>query len=159
MPVRKLITWIQGWSTTFSWIALLASIANVSANAIASVAAANYPDFSVQQWQIVLIMLCSLVAVGLLNLYLFRVIPWLECVAGLLHIILWIVFMVVLLTLADRHSTDFVFFQGSTLSGWDSGTAFNIGNQASSWCFVCFDFMSHIAEVRFCLSDLLHAGC
>lgn len=146
MQVRKIITWIQGWSTTFSWIALLASVANVSANAIVSVAVANNPDFDVKQWHIVLIMLACLVGIGLLNLYLFQVIPWIECVGGLLHIILWIVFIVVLLTLADRHTTDFVFFQGSTLSGWNSAAAFNIGNQASSWCFVSFDFISHISE-------------
>ena len=160
MPVRKFLTWIQGWSTTFSWIALLASISNVTANAIVSVAVANNPSFDVKQWQIVLIMLGCLVGIGLLNLYLFRVIPWIECVAGLLHIVLWIVFIVVLLTLADRHSSNFVFFQGSTLSGWNSAAAFNIGNSASSWCFVSFDFISHIAEVsiripRFLLSGLL----
>lgn len=147
-PVRKFVTWIQGWSTTFSWIALLASISNVSANAIVSVAAANNPGFDIKNWQIVLVMLACLVGIGLLNLYLFQAIPWIECVAGLLHVILWITFIVVLLTLADRHSTHFVFFQGSTLSGWDSAAAFNIGNQASSWCFVSFDFISHISEVR-----------
>lgn len=150
--VRKFVTWIQGWSTTFSWIALLASISNVVANAIGSIAEANNPNLAVQQWQIVLIMLASLVAISLLNLYLFRLIPWIECVAGLLHVFLWIVFIAVLLTLADRHSTDFVFFQGSTLSGYNPAIAFNVGNQASSWCFVSFDFISHIAEVTL-------AGC
>lgn len=94
-----------------------------------------------------LLMLACLVTFGLLNLYLFRAIPWIETIAGVLHIVLWVVFMAVLLTLADRHSTDFVFFQDSTLSGWDSAAAFNIGNQASSWCFVAFDFMSHVTEV------------
>ena len=97
------MTWIQGWSTTFSWIALLASISDVIANAIGSVVEANNPNFTVQQWQIVLIMLAILVGISLLNLYLFRVIPWIECVAGLLHIFLWIVFIAVLLSLADRH--------------------------------------------------------
>lgn len=89
-----------------------------------------------------------LIALGLLNMYAFWLIPWIELIAGLLHVILWIVYAVVLLTLAPRHSTRFVFLEKANASGWTSDfVSFNLGIILLSWGFVGYDAMAHISEV------------
>lgn len=82
-------------------------------------------------------------------MYAFWLIPWIELLAGLLHIVLWIIVATVLLTLAPRHSADWVFFEKSNLSGWDNDfVSFNLGIILITWGFVGFDASVHIAEVR-----------
>ena len=134
---RRFITWVQGWITWFSWISLLAGVINIAANIIVTLVGAQYPTYVSQGWHVTLIMYALLIVLGLMNQYLFWIIPWVELVAGLLHIILWIVFVSVLLTLAPRHSAEFVFTAKSELSGWtDHFVSFNLGMILGSWGFV-----------------------
>lgn len=95
---RRFVTWLQGWITWFSWIALLAGITNIAANVTTVIVGASYPDYVAQGWHTILIMYAFLIALGLLNMYGFWLIPWIELLAGLLHIVLWLVYAVVLLT-------------------------------------------------------------
>ncbi|KIX04956.1 uncharacterized protein Z518_05828 [Rhinocladiella mackenziei CBS 650.93] len=144
---RRFITWIQGWITWFSWISLLAGVVNIAANMIQTLAIANYPSYVPENWHVVLIMYALLIVMGLLNMYAFWIIPWVELVAGLLHIILWIVFVSVLVTLAPRHTADFVFLEKSALSGWTNEyVSFNLGMLTITWGFVGFDGAVHMSE-------------
>jgi choline transport protein len=145
---RRFITWLQGWVTWFSWVALLAGIINICANVTTVIVVASYPDFVVKGWHTVLVMYAFLITLGVLNMYAFWLIPWLELLAGVLHIVLWIVFAVVLLTLAPQHSSEFVFFEKGNLSGWNSDFAsFNLGIVLITWGFVGFDAVAHVSEV------------
>lgn len=133
---RRFITWMQGWLTWFSWISLLAGVVNIGTNQITTMAAVQY-GYTPQNWHTVLVMYAMLIAIGLINVFAFRIIPWLEMVAGILHIFLWIVFLVVLLTLAPKHSADFVFLSESQLSGWTNPyVSFNLGMVLVTWGFV-----------------------
>ena len=134
---RRLITWMQGWITWFSWIGILAGVINVFANITTTLASTAHPEYIVQGWHTVLIMLVFSIVMGLVNMYLFWIIPWLELVAGLLHIVLFVVFASILITLAPWHSTHFVFNQKSNLSGWDNDfVSFNLGMVLVTWAFV-----------------------
>ncbi len=106
---RRPITWFQGWITWFSWIATTAGVANVIANIVITLASVQYPNYVSKGWHAVLIMHGFLIILGLTNQYAFWIIPWAEMAAGILHITLFIVFAVVLTTLGQRHTTDFVF--------------------------------------------------
>ncbi|KAF2217704.1 hypothetical protein CERZMDRAFT_63866 [Cercospora zeae-maydis SCOH1-5] len=144
---RKFVTWLQGWITWFSWIALLAGVTNIASNCMMVIVVANHPDYVVKGWHTILVMYGFLVALGLLNMYGFWLIPWIELVAGLLHVVLWIVYAVVLLTLAPRHSSEFVFLEKANASGWTSDfVSFNLGIILLSWGFVGYDAMAHISE-------------
>lgn len=133
---RKFITSVQGWITWFSWISLLAGVSNVVANTLTTIVSAQY-DFTVKGWHTVMVMYGLLVSQGLLNMYFFWLIPWVELVAGLLHLILFIVFGSVLITLAPRHSAEWVFLEKSNLSGWnDDFVSFNLGIILCTWSFV-----------------------
>jgi choline transport protein len=134
---RRFITWIQGWLTWFSWISLLAGVVNIGANQITTLVAVAHPDYTVQQWHTVLIMYATLIAMGLINMYTFWLVPWLELVAGLLHVALWLIFAAVLLAMASRSSADWVFTEKANLSGWnDDFISFNLGMVLVTWGFV-----------------------
>lgn len=134
---RRAITWVQGWVTWFSWIAITAGTANVVGNIITTLLTVQYPDYVSKPWHVVLITHGFLIVLGLMNQFIFWIIPWVEMVAGLLHIILFIVFATVLATLGQRHSTDFVFFTKANASGWnDDFVSFNLGIILITWGFV-----------------------
>lgn len=153
---RKFITWMQGanprlttlwqetrlttsigWVTWFAWISLLAGVANTTANMIQGLASLNYPEYEPQQWHLTLIIIGMLVVEALMNMYTFWLIPWLELLAGVLHICLLVVFVVVFVALAPRHSAEYVFFTTTSASGWNNTFAsWNIGLLTPAWGFV-----------------------
>lgn len=72
-----------------------------------------------------------------MNMYTFWLIPWIELFAGILHVIMFIIFVAVLLSLAPRHPSDFVFFNNQSASGWDNGyVSWNLGLLTPVWGFV-----------------------
>lgn len=145
--LRRPITWVQGWVTWFSWIAITAGTANVIGNIVTTLISVQHPNYVSKSWHILLIMYGFLIVLGLLNQFAFWIIPWVEMAAGLLHIILFVVFVVVLTTLGQRHSSDFVFFEKSNLSGWNNDfVSFNLGIILITWGFVGFDGAIHMSE-------------
>ena len=78
-----------------------------------------------------------IIFLALLNAYAFRIVPWIELLSGVLHIILWIVFAAVFLGMAPKHDANFVFFEKAMLSGWNSEfVSFNLGIILVTWAFV-----------------------
>jgi amino acid transporter len=107
------------------------------ANVTLTIVGANYPDYVSQSWHTILIMYAYLLVFGLMNMYAFFLVPYIELMAGFLHIIGWLIFVVVLLTLAPRHTNDFVWFEKANSSGWDSDfVSFNLGIILITWGFV-----------------------
>lgn len=104
---------------------------------IQGLATLNYPDYVPERWHLTLIILAMLVVEGLMNMYTFWLIPWIELLAGILHVVLFIVFVVVLVALAPRHSPEFVFLKGASGSGWTNDfVSWNIGLLTPTWGFV-----------------------
>lgn len=127
----------------------MASITNVAANVTMVIVTANNPAFVVQGWHTVLVMYAYAIALGLINMYAFWLIPWIQLMAGILHIMLWLTCVIVFLTLAPKHSTDFVFESKAEMSGWtDEFVSFNLGAVLITWAFVGFDAAAHLSEVR-----------
>ncbi|KAJ5592834.1 Amino acid/polyamine transporter I [Penicillium hordei] len=143
---RKFITWMQGWVTWFAWISILAGVANTTATMIQGLASVNYPEYEPKQWHITLIIIGMLVIEALMNMYTFWLIPWIEMLAGILHICLLIVFLVVFTALAPRHTPEFVFLHTQSTSGWAKFPAWNIGLLTPVWGFVGFDGAVHMSE-------------
>jgi len=128
---------MQGWITWFAWVSTLAGCANITAFAMQSLIVANYPAYEPQAYHVTLIIFAMLIVLGLMNMYTWFLIPWIELMAGILHIVLFIIFVVVLVTLAPRHSAQFVFLQQESTSGWTNQfVSFNLGLLTPSWAFV-----------------------
>jgi hypothetical protein len=123
--------------TWFAWISPLADVANTTANMIQGLAILNYPEYEPQRWHLTLIIIGMLVVEALMNMYTFWLIPWLELLAGVMHICLFVIFLVVLVALAPRHSADYVFLTTTSASGWNNTIAsWNIGLLTPAWGFV-----------------------
>jgi choline transport protein len=133
----QLFVFIVGWITWFAWISLLAGVANTTANMIQGLAIVNYPDYVPERWHLTLIIFAMLIFEALMNMYAFWLIPWVELLAGMLHILLFVVFVVVLAALAPRHTADYVFLNTQSASGWtNSFVSWNIGLITPTWGFV-----------------------
>ncbi|KAG9773930.1 Choline transport protein [Exophiala dermatitidis] len=145
---RRFITWMQGWVTWFAWVSALAGSTSGLAALMQSQIADNMPSYIPERWHLTLIMWALLISVGLMNMYIFWLIPWLELTAGIMHVILFIIFVVVLVTLAPRHDSHFVWFSETIQSGWDrsSAVAFNLGMLVPAWGFIGFDGVVHMSE-------------
>lgn len=123
--------------TCFAWVSTLAGVANTSAYTLQSLVAANYPDYEAERWHVTLLISALLVVGGLLNVYAWRSIPWIETLAGILHIMLFVIFMVALVALAPKHTASFVFTKPASYSGWNNRfVSFNLGLMTPSWGFV-----------------------
>lgn len=73
-------------------------------------------------------MYAMLIVMGMINVFAFWIMPWLELLSGILHVMLWIIYMIVLLTRAPKHSADMVFLSDAQLSGWTNPyVSFNLG--------------------------------
>lgn len=90
---------MQGWITCFAWISTLAGVANTTAYMLQSLGAANYPSYEAKEWHVTLLIFALLIAGGLINMYTWFLITWLETLAGVLHVVLFIIFVVVLVSL------------------------------------------------------------
>lgn len=143
----RFITWLQGWMTWFAWISLLAGVANFTAYIIQGIAIMNYESYVPERWHLTLIIIAMLLVQALMNQFTFRLVPWIEACAGVLHIALFFVFIGVLLALAPKHSADFVFLESSSSSGWSDGfVSWNLGLITPTWGFVGFDGAIHMSE-------------
>ncbi|CAG7922404.1 unnamed protein product [Penicillium olsonii] len=137
---KRFITWMQGWITWFAWISTLAGVANTTATMIQGLASVNYPGYEPKQWHLTLIIIGVLVVEALMKMYTFWLIPWIEMLAGILHICLLVVFLVVFTCLAPRHTPEFVFLRTQSSSGWTPFPAWNIGLLTPVWGFVGEDY-------------------
>lgn len=63
-------------------------------------------------------MIALLIVCGLVNSFILQVIPWLEDIAAVLHLILWPTFLAVLLTTIRRRSARDVCLTPTSSSGW-----------------------------------------
>ncbi|KAJ5520453.1 hypothetical protein N7463_000906 [Penicillium fimorum] len=143
---KRFITWMQGWVTWFAWISILAGVANTTATMTQGLASVNYPEYEPKKWHLTLIIFGMLIVEALMNMYIFWLIPWIEMLAGILHICLVIAFLVVFAALAPRHTPEFVFLHTQSTSGWAEFPAWNIALLTPVWGFVGFDGAVHMSE-------------
>jgi choline transport protein len=147
---KRFITWMQGWITWFAWISALGGSTSSEANILLGLVTTNYPDTYVYKpWHLTMVIIAQLFVVGLINMYAFRVVPYMELGAGILHVILFFIFMIVLLATSPKpfSSASFVFTNTQVNSGWSSQyVSWNLGLLVPAWGFIGFDGVNHMSE-------------
>jgi len=96
-----------------------------------------------------MIMIAMLVIHGAINStrYTFSLVPWLELLAGILYVCLFVIFMVVYLVLGTRHPTSWTFFHHEVSSGWTNDfVSWHLGLLTCVWSFTGFDGTVHMSE-------------
>ena len=147
--IKRFITYMQGWMTWFGWISLLAGIANITAIIVQQLAILNNPSYDPETWHVTMIMIAIITTQGMINSYsrTFVLVPWLEVVAGTLHVCLFIVFLVVLAVMGSQNDGHYIFLESSISSGWTNDyVAFNLGMLTCAWSFTGFDDSVHMGE-------------
>ncbi|KAL1612286.1 hypothetical protein SLS60_000510 [Paraconiothyrium brasiliense] len=91
----------------------------------------NNEDYVPERWHTSLIMIATLVVPFTFNLWFRKILNAMEIAGGVLHICLFVIFVVILIVFGSRSSDDFVF---KTLiwesSGWNSkGVSFGLGDE------------------------------
>ncbi|KEF50932.1 uncharacterized protein A1O9_13012 [Exophiala aquamarina CBS 119918] len=147
--VRKFLTWLQGWMTWLGWVAVLAAIVNVTILVLQALIALQHPTYVGESWHTACLMIAMLLFFGAINSvrWTFFIVPWLELAAGVLHVALFILFVVVLLVMGSRNTTDYIFFHREVLSGWNNQyISWNLGMLTSVGSFISLDSPVHLAE-------------
>lgn len=147
---KRFITWMQGWITWFAWISALGGSTSSEANILLGLVTTNYPDTYVYKpWHLTMVIIAQLVVVGLINMYAFRTVPYMELFAGVLHVILFFIFLIVLLVTSPRpfSTASFVFTETQINSGWSNQyVSWNLGLLVPAWGFIGFDGVNHMSE-------------
>ncbi|KAL5877503.1 hypothetical protein ACKVWC_006656 [Pyricularia oryzae] len=86
-----------------------------------------------------------LVLVAAVNLWAFRVVPWVELLAGIVNVVLFLVFLILVWVLAPQNSLD-TFLTKSSVGGWGDFVSFNIDSLGTIYLFNEFESIVHLGE-------------
>jgi choline transport protein len=106
---------IQGWVTVFGWMAVVASPAFLVGTLAQGLIVLNNENYVPQNWYGTLPTWALLTIPAFCNIFARKVLSTIEIVGGVTHTVFWIVWVVVLLTMAKRSSLEYVFAE--TYSG------------------------------------------
>ncbi|KAK8038351.1 7-keto 8-aminopelargonic acid transporter [Apiospora phragmitis] len=123
------------------------AIANSVVIQLEALIAFNHPDYVPGGWHTSAMVIALCVAEGLLNLFAFKLVPWVEMTGGVLHVAMFIVFIILFPVMGTRHNSDILFFD-STASGWadQPGVSWNLGMITLTWALTGFDSAIHMSE-------------
>ena len=76
---------------------------------ITAMAAFNHPTYVIQRWHTSLIMIAIMIIPFSFNLWFRQLLHTFEMTGGILHIVLFVIFLVVLIVFGPRNSNEFVF--------------------------------------------------
>jgi choline transport protein len=115
----------------------------------------NVDDYVPKQWHGTVLAWAILALPLFANVFARRILAPLEVLGGLLHIALFVVFVVVLVALSPRSSAQYVFTESTTnLSGYSSpGVSWCIGLLSGAFPLAGFDGVLHMS-----MTDLFPLG-
>ncbi|KAJ4362598.1 hypothetical protein N0V95_001403 [Ascochyta clinopodiicola] len=105
----------------------------------------NSPGYEPKAWHSTVFLIAFLVVPLVLNLYLRKIINWLETIGGILHVVFFVGIITTLCTLSKRSTPEYVFKTLHTDAGWENpGVAFSIGMLAVAYPISSFDGVLHM---------------
>lgn len=115
----------------------------------------NSPTYEPKAWHSTVFLIAFLIVPLVLNLYLRRIINYLETIGGVFHVVFFVVIITTLCTLSKRSTPEYVFKTLHTDAGWDNpGVAFSIGMLATAYPISSFDGVLHMSKLT-CLTGAL----
>jgi len=118
---------LQGWITVFAWIATCAQPAFLLATVIQGMIVLTDASYVYERWHGTLLAWALFAIPVVINIFARRVLPGLEVVGVVTHLLFFVIWIVVLAVMAPKSSAEFVFATNSFgISGWS--------NQGVQWC-------------------------
>jgi len=133
--------------STLGWLASVASSTYVVTTQIEAMIEVYAPDFTFTSWQYTLLMWAFCLITIVFNTYAAGVLPTLEIISLVGHLLGFIVNLVPLLVLCPKNSAYDVFVRFENSSGYSSnGAAFLISQVTIIYCNLGSDSVVHISE-------------
>ncbi|ETN42760.1 uncharacterized protein HMPREF1541_01918 [Cyphellophora europaea CBS 101466] len=142
---------LQGWITCFAWIAVCTQVCFLEGTIVQGLIILNNSTYIPQGWHGTLLAYAILAVPLFCNIFARRVLAPLEVLGGIVHIALFVVFVVVLVAMSPRSSAGFVFATSITdQSGYSQpGVSWCLGLLATAFPLGGFDGVIHMAaEVK-----------
>ncbi|KAK2611502.1 hypothetical protein N8I77_004836 [Diaporthe amygdali] len=143
--IKMFATWVQGWTTWFGYIALQAARANILVVQLESLISLNWTTYVTGGRKTsVLVIACAL-----MNVYAFKVVPWLEMISSILHVGLFVLVLVVFVVMAPAHDASFL-LEPMVASGWDQNPyiSWHLGMLTCIFSIAGIDGVIHTRRAR-----------
>ncbi len=144
----KFLSWLTGWLSTLGWQGGAATGTYLGGLIIQSMVALNNPSYVPARWQGTLILYAVLLLTLFVNTVLVRILPGLEGLILILHVVGFFAIMIPVVYLAPISDNAFVWTEfNNSFSGYQSaGLSWLIGQSASAILFIGYDGACHMAE-------------
>ena len=113
---------MAGWLTLISWQALCAGAAYVTGTMVQGLLVLNYPNYEYQRWHGTLLFYAVLVVALSVNTYLGRLLPQIESMMLLFHVLGLFGILIPLVYLSPHQPAKLVFTDFLNLGGWSNKT-------------------------------------
>ncbi|KAJ5625824.1 Amino acid/polyamine transporter I [Penicillium lagena] len=141
------LSWVTGWLDVIGWWANTAAGVYFGATVTQGLLVLNYPDYIFRQWHGTLLMFAALVVCVLVNSVGAKLLPKVEGLILILHIMGFFAVLIPLVYLAPKKDATYVFATFENSSGWSSaGLTWLIGLMGTNLPFIGYDGPCHMAE-------------
>lgn len=143
----KFLSYLTGWITVIGWQAVTASAVYLCGSMIQGLMVLNHPDYVPERWQATL-MFYAVIALSLfVNTYLARLLPNIEAIVLIIHVVGFFGILIPLVYLAPKGSVSDVFDTFINSGGWSTdGLAFFVGSIQAMFSLIGIDAATHLAE-------------
>ncbi|KAI4267972.1 MAG: hypothetical protein L6R38_008013 [Xanthoria sp. 2 TBL-2021] len=144
---RRFLSYITGWLNVIGWQAFLASGAYLCATIIQGLIVLNYPEYNAQRWHGTLLLWSVICVAVLVNTVIVSLLPKLECVILIIHVLGFFAVMIPLVYMAPHGSAKDVFTLFVNGGGWQTtGLSFFVGLYGNVFAFLGTDAAIHMSE-------------
>ncbi|KAL9023096.1 MAG: hypothetical protein Q9180_008394, partial [Flavoplaca navasiana] len=149
------------WLNVIGWQALLASGAYLCATMIQGLVILNYPDYPAERWHGTFILWAVIVVAVIVNTVIVSLLPKLECVILIIHVLGFFAVMIPLVYMAPHASAKDVFTLFVNAGGWQTtGLSFFVGIYGNVFSFLVSVLLNGtlgfamLLAVLFCSGDV-----
>lgn len=131
------LSWVTGWLDLIGWWANAASGVYFGATVTQGLLVLNYPGYGYERWHGTLLMFAALLLCVVVNSIGARLLPKVEGLILILHILGFFAVLIPLVYLAPHKDAEFVFGTFINSSGWgNSGLVWFIGLMGTNLPFI-----------------------
>lgn len=117
-------------------MALTASATFLAATEIQGLMVLNYANYTPARWHGTLLMWAIMVLTLIINIFFIKLLPHLESVAGVCHVLFFFILLVPLVYLAPQSPNSFVFTDFENSGGYSDGVSWCLGLLTVTFSFI-----------------------
>ena len=146
-----------GWMSVLAWQAGSASGSFLTGTIIQGLISVRDPSYEPQRWQGTLFVFAMVLVIYIANVYGSDLMPVLNNLLMVFHVVFWAVVLIVLWAMAPHRSAEAVFVTGwENFGGWSTmGLSVMIGQISAIYGSLSSDATAHMSEVRLLLTFML----